>query len=39
MDSEKRDAERLGIRYWRTTAVDRDGWRIVIESAKTVHGL
>jgi hypothetical protein len=35
----KRDAERLGVRNWRTKAMDRDGWRLMIESAKTLHGL
>jgi muconolactone delta-isomerase len=35
----KRDAERLGIRSWRTKAMDRDGQRLVTESAKTVRGL
>jgi hypothetical protein len=39
MDGVKRDAERLGIRNWRTKAMDRDGWSLVIESAKTLHGL
>jgi hypothetical protein len=39
MDGGKRDAERLGLRNWRTKAMDRDGWRLVIESAKTLHGL
>jgi hypothetical protein len=39
MDGVKRDAERLGIRNWRTKAMDRDGWRLVIELAKTMHGL
>jgi hypothetical protein len=39
MDGVKRDAERLGIRNWRTKAMDRDGWRLMIESAKTLHGL
>jgi hypothetical protein len=39
MDGVKRGAERLGIRNWRNTAMDRDGWRLVIESAKTLHGL
>jgi hypothetical protein len=29
MDGVKRDAERLGIRNWRTKAKDRDGWRLV----------
>jgi hypothetical protein len=35
----KRDAERLGIKNWRTKAMDRDGRRLVIESAKTLQGL
>jgi hypothetical protein len=39
VDGVKRDAERLGIRNWRTKAMDRDGWRLVPESAKTLHGL
>jgi hypothetical protein len=26
MDGVKRDGERLGIRNWRTKAMDRDGW-------------
>jgi hypothetical protein len=39
MDGVKRDAEMLGIRNWETKAIDRDGWRFVIESAKTLHGL
>jgi hypothetical protein len=38
MDGVKRDAEGLGIRNWRTKVMDRDGCRIVIGSAKTVHG-
>jgi hypothetical protein len=37
--SEEGYAERLGSRNWRTKAMDRDGWRLVIESAKTLHGL
>ena len=39
MDGVKRDAGRLGIRNWRTKAMDRDGWRLMIESVKTLHGL
>jgi hypothetical protein len=39
MDGVTRDAERLGIRNWRTKAMDRDGWRFVIQSAKILHGL
>jgi hypothetical protein len=38
MDGVKGDAERLGIRNWRTKAMDRDGWRLVIELAKTLRG-
>jgi hypothetical protein len=32
-------AEGLGIRNWRIKARDRDGWRRILESAKTLHGL
>ena len=39
MDGVKREAGRLGIRNWRTKAMDRDGWRLMIESVKTVHEL
>jgi hypothetical protein len=38
MDGMMRDAERLGIRNWRIKARDRDGWRLILESAKTLHG-
>jgi len=34
-----RDAERLGVRNWKSKAKDRDGWRRLLESAKTLHGL
>ena len=34
-----RDTERLGVRNWRIKAKDRDGWRRLLESAKTLHGL
>ena len=39
MDGVMRDAERLGIRNWRTMARDRGGWKRLLESAKTLHGL
>ena len=39
MDGVMRDAEKLGFRNWRTKARDRDGWRRLLESAKTLHGL
>jgi hypothetical protein len=39
MDGVMRDAERLGVRNWRNKAKDRDGWRRLFESAKTLHGL
>jgi len=39
MDAVKRDAGKLGIRNCRTKAMDRDGWRIMIESVKTLHVL
>jgi hypothetical protein len=39
MDGVMRDAERLGVRNWRSKAKDRDGWRRLLESAKTLRGL
>jgi len=33
------DAERLVVRNWRIKAKDRDGWRLLLESAKALHGL
>jgi len=39
MDGVMRDAERLGVRNWRIKAKDRNGWRRLLESAKTLHGL
>jgi len=39
MDGVIRDAERLGVRNWKSKAKDRDGWRRLLESAKTLHVL
>jgi hypothetical protein len=39
MDGVMRDAERLGVRKWRSKAKDRVDWRRLLESAKTLHGL
>jgi hypothetical protein len=39
IDGVMRDAERLEIRNWGIKARDRDGWRRILESAKTLHGL
>jgi hypothetical protein len=39
MDGVIRDAERLGVRNWRIKARDRDSWRCLPESAKTLRGL
>jgi len=39
IDGVKKDAEKLGIRNWRTRARDRDDWRGLRESAKTLYGL
>jgi hypothetical protein len=39
MDGVIRNAERLGFRNWRIKAKDRDGWRRILETAKTLHGL
>jgi hypothetical protein len=38
MERVMRDAERLAVRNWRMSAKDRDGWRRLLESAKTLHG-
>jgi hypothetical protein len=38
-DGVMRDTERLGVRNWKSKAKDRDGWRRLLESAKTLHGL
>ena len=39
MDGVMRDAERLGVRNCRIKAKDRDGWKRLLESSKTLHGL
>jgi hypothetical protein len=39
MDGVTKYAERLGVRNWRIKARDREGWRRLLESAKTLHGL
>jgi hypothetical protein len=39
MDGVTRDGERLGITNWRSKVRDRDGWRRLLELAKTVRGL
>ena len=39
MDGVMRDAEGLGVRNWKNKAKDRDGWRRLLESAKTLDGL
>jgi hypothetical protein len=39
MDGVMRDAEKLGLMNWRIKARDRDGWRRLLESAKTLQGL
>jgi hypothetical protein len=39
IDEVMRDAERLRVRNWKSKAKDRDGWRRLLESAKTLHGL
>jgi hypothetical protein len=37
IDGVTKDAQKLGVRNWR--ARDRDDWRQLLESAKTLHGL
>jgi len=39
MDGVMRDAERLEVGNWKIKAKDRDGWRRLLESAKTLQGL
>jgi hypothetical protein len=39
MDGVTSDAGRLGITNWRIKARNRDDWRRLLESAKTLHGL
>jgi hypothetical protein len=39
MDGVMRDAERLRVRNWMIKARDRNGWRRLLESAKTLNGL
>jgi hypothetical protein len=39
MDGVMRDAERLGVANWRSKAKGRDGWRRLLESAKTLYGM
>jgi len=39
IDGVMRDVERLGVRNWRIKAKDRDGWRRLLESTMTLHGL
>ena len=39
IDGVMRDAEKLGVRNWRIKDKDRDGWRRILESAKTLHVL
>jgi hypothetical protein len=38
-DGVMKDAERLGVRVWMTSARDRNGCRRLLESAKTLRGL
>jgi len=39
IDGVTKDAEKLGVRNCRARARDRDDWRRLLESAKTLHGL
>jgi len=39
IDGVMKDAEKLGVRNWRARVRDRDDWRRLPESAKTLHGL
>jgi hypothetical protein len=39
MSGVMRAAEMLGNRNWKIKAMDRDVWRYILESAKTLQGL
>jgi len=39
IDGVTKHAEKLGVRNWRARVRDRDDWRRLLESAKTLHGL
>jgi len=39
VDGLPKDAEKLGVRKLKARARDRDDWRRLLESAKTLHGL
>jgi len=39
IDGVTKDAEKLGVRKWRARARDRDDWKRLLKSAKTLHGL
>ena len=39
IDGVTKEAENLGVRNWRARVRDRDEWRRLLESAKTLHGL
>jgi hypothetical protein len=39
MDGVMRDAERLGVRKWKSKAKERNSRRQLLESAKIMHGL
>jgi hypothetical protein len=39
IDGVTKYAEKLGVRNWRARVRDKDDWRRLLESAKTLHGL
>jgi len=39
IDGVMKDAEKVGVRNWRARARDRDDWRRLLESAKTLRGM
>jgi hypothetical protein len=39
MDDVEKDLRNLGVVNWKTKAQERDGWRNILEQAKTHKGL
>jgi hypothetical protein len=38
-DYKREDHRILKVKYWRSTAMDRDAWRLLVQGAKAQKGL